>query len=191
MSEETSEKRGRGRPKGSLNKKTLAKQEELRQVTTLDVSFDQEKDLEQEQEPEPEPEPDVPEVKKPRPPRKPKIPERVPEPETEAPEEEPEEPEPVKPKPKRKPRKTQLPGVVTSAEAIQHLYESEEEAPVVKKPRARAQPRADARSLATTAPRDPEPPLTYLQVLQKGLAAAKATQKAEKVQRYDAYFSHL
>ena len=70
MSEETSEKRGRGRPKGSLNKNKLAKQEEFRQATTLDVSFDQEKDLEQEQGPEPE-KPDVPEVKKPRPPRKP------------------------------------------------------------------------------------------------------------------------
>jgi outer membrane biosynthesis protein TonB len=160
------EKRGRGRPKGSLNLKTIAKQQAMQEATTLDVSFEE----------EPEPEPDVPELKKQRQPRKPKIPERVPEPETEEepepeaepePESEPEaEPEPKASKPKKKARK-----------------KDEEEAPV--KEMKRRKPKA------TTVPRDPEPQLTYLQVLQRGLAAANATQKAERVQRYDAYFSHL
>ena len=40
MSTETYEKRGRGRPKGSLNKKTEAKQEQMRRATMLDVSFE-------------------------------------------------------------------------------------------------------------------------------------------------------
>ena len=44
MSEDTPVKRGRGRPPGALNKKTLAKQQEMEEKTTLDVAF---------QEPEP------------------------------------------------------------------------------------------------------------------------------------------
>ena len=36
-----------------------------------------------------------------------------------------------------------------------------------------------------------EEPLTYLQVLQRGLVAVRATDKANKVARYDAYFAHL
>ena len=41
MSEDTPVKRGRGRPPGALNKKTIAKQQEMEEATTLDVSFEQ------------------------------------------------------------------------------------------------------------------------------------------------------
>ena len=44
MASESSEKRGRGRPKGSLNKATVAKQEQMREATTLDVSFESAED---------------------------------------------------------------------------------------------------------------------------------------------------
>ena len=152
MSEDTAVRRGRGRPKGSLNLKTIAKQKQMHDATTSDVTFNDvsfepwEHDEEEKQEPE------------------------------EAAEVEPEEPveseEPEAPPPKRTKRE----------KVVKVPEEDEEESPPVRvvkrKPRAITAPEAS-------------PPLTYLQVLQKGLAAAKATQKAEKVQRYDAYFSHL
>ena len=50
--EEEQPKRGRGRPKGSLNKKTLEKQAALKEATTLDVSFEKEEEPEQVEEPE-------------------------------------------------------------------------------------------------------------------------------------------
>ena len=50
-------KRGRGRPKGSLNKKTLAKQEAMRQAHRLDVSFEDEPEPEPMPAPVPEPDP--------------------------------------------------------------------------------------------------------------------------------------
>ena len=137
--EEEQPKRGRGRPKGSLNKRTLEKQAALREATTLDVSFEEEPEQVEEEvpeeevaEPEPEPEPEPP--KKQRKPRKAKPPEEAPEP-----------PPPPSPK-KRKPR-----------------------AP----------------------PREVSPELTYLEVLKRGMAAAKATQRAERLNRYDSYFSLL
>ena len=137
--EEEQPKRGRGRPKGSLNKRTLEKQAALKEATTLDVSFEKEEEPEQveeevaeEPEVEPEPEPEPP--KKQRKPRKPKPPEEAPEP-----------PPPPSPK-KRKPR-----------------------AP----------------------PREVSPELSYLEVLRRGMAAAKATQRAERLNRYDSYFSLL
>ena len=141
--EEEQPKRGRGRPKGSLNKRTLEKQAALREATTLDVSFEEEPEQveeevaeeEVEEVAEPEPEPVVEEPpKKQRKPRKPKPPEEAPEP-----------PPPPSPK-KRKPR-----------------------AP----------------------PREVSPELTYLEVLKRGMAAAKATQRAERLNRYDNYFSLL
>ena len=147
--EEEQPKRGRGRPKGSLNKRTLEKQAALREAMTLDVSFEKEEEPEQVEEevaeeevaeeemaePEVEPEPVVEEPpKKQRKPRKPKPPEEAPEP-----------PPPPSPK-KRKPR-----------------------AP----------------------PREVSPELTYLEVLKRGMAAAKATQRAERLNRYDSYFSLL
>ena len=152
------EKRGRGRPKGSLNLKTIAKQQAMQEATTLDVSFETElaplelDDIKVEEE-------------------------AVSVVEDEEPESEPEpEPEPAKPKPKRKPRKLKVPEAVPEEETPPPSPVKE-----MKKRKPRAPP----------VPRDPEPVLTYLQVLQRGLAAANATQKAEKIQRYDAYFSHL
>ena len=65
MSEDTPVKRGRGRPPGALNKKTLAKQQEMEEKTTLDVAFEEPGEVEEVLEPvveEPEeveePEPD-------------------------------------------------------------------------------------------------------------------------------------
>ena len=110
--EEEQPKRGRGRPKGSLNKRTLEKQAALREATTLDVSFEEEpeqveepeevaeEEVEEVAEPEPEaePEPVVEEPpKKQRKPRKPKPPEEAPEP-----------PPPPSPK-KRRPKAAPLP----------------------------------------------------------------------------------
>ena len=148
--EEEQPKRGRGRPKGSLNKRTLEKQAALREATTLDVSFEEEP--EQVEEPEEVAEEEV---------------EEVAEPEPEA------EPEPVveePPKKQRKPRKPKPP-------------EEAPEPPPPPSPKKR-KPRAPPREVS------PEP-LSYLEVLKRGMAAAKATQRAERLNRYDSYFSLL
>ena len=148
--EEEQPKRGRGRPKGSLNKRTLEKQAALREATTLDVSFEEEP--EQVEEPEEVAEEEV---------------EEVAEPEPEA------EPEPVveePPKKQRKPRKPKPP-------------EEAPEPPPRPSPKKR-KPRAPPREVS------PEP-LSYLEVLKRGMAAAKATQRAERLNRYDSYFSLL
>jgi hypothetical protein len=153
-------RRGRGRPKGSLNKKTLVKQAELEEESDV-----------QESEPEldvPVQEPEVPsceEVKQlsgPRPskpPPKPKIPERAPESDSEEAEplqEEREESdaEPLQPRPKKK--------------AVEAAIRA---APLKKRPRAQRAPQVS------------EPPMSYMQVLQRGLAAARTAQKLERVQR--------
>ena len=148
--EEEQPKRGRGRPKGSLNKRTLEKQAALREATTLDVSFEEEP----EQVEEPEKAEDVEEVA-----------------EEEVAEEPEVEPEPVveePPKKQRKPRKPKPP----------------EEAPEPPPPPSPKKRRPKA------APLPPEP-LTYLEVLKRGMAAAKANQRAERLNRYDSYFSLL
>ena len=159
------EKRGRGRPKGSLNLKTIAKQQAMQEATTLDVSFETElaplelDDIKVEEE-------------------------AVSVVEDEEPESEPEpEPEPAKPKPKRKTRKPASRDL--RSQVPEAVPEEVTPPPSPVKEVKKRKPRA------ATVPRVPEPPLTYLQVLQRGLAAANATQKAERVQRYDAYFSHL
>ena len=144
--EEEQPKRGRGRPKGSLNKRTLEKQAALREATTLDVSFEEEP--EQVEEPEEVAEEEVPE-------------EEVAEPEP--------EPEPEPPKKQRKPRKAKPP-------------EEAPEPPPPPSPKKR-KPRAP--------PREVSPELSYLEVLKRGMAAAKATQRAERLNRYDSYFSLL
>ena len=148
---EQAARRGRGRPKGSLNKKTLAKQEELRQATTLDVSFEEEP-----QEPE---EPDA---------SKPKIPERV----------------PVGLSPEERPETTE------EEEEEEAALEPEEPAPKPKQ-RRKAVEKKPPRPRAKPATPEASPPMSYLQVLQRGLVAARAAQRLERVQRYDAYFSHL
>ena len=146
-------KRGRGRPKGSLNKKTLARvAEEEADVPvpfTLDVDFESNEIL-GESEPIPEPA-------------------------------EPEEPAspPPPPKLKRRVSRKAPPAPPVSAE------ESEDEIPPPKAKRVRRTPKPAA------APQPPlvvHPPPTYLEVLMRGLRAAQATQKAEKVARYDAFF---
>ena len=131
------EKRGRGRPKGSLNKKTLAKQEEMEEATTLDVSFEDEPEPTPEPSPDSEVEPDV-------------------------------QPEPIKRK--RAPRK-KIPVPESS---------DDEEVQLPPPPPKKAR-----------VARPVEEPLTYLQVLQRGLVAAKAADRADRSARYDAYFSHL
>ena len=101
---ETKSKRGRGRPKGSLNKATIAKREaeaaaaaEMREKLTLDVSFEEALGDEAPQAPqepeEPEPEP-LPEEEDPE--------------EPEEPEEEP-GPEPPPPSPKRRAKRQPKP----------------------------------------------------------------------------------
>ena len=147
------EKRGRGRPKGSLNKKTLAKQGAMEETTTLDVSFEEPEIVPEANVGQPDVEPEAePEV----------------EPEVES-EVEPEaEPEPIKRK--RAPRK-KIPIPESSDDEQVQLP-----LPPPKKPRVA---------------RPVEEPLTYLQLLQRGLVAARATDKANKVARYDAYFSQL
>ena len=142
-------KRGRGRPKGSLNKKTLARKEEAEVPFTLDVDFESNEIL---GEPQPEPEP-------------------VPEPEP--------EPVPEPPKLKRAASRKAPPPPPVSPD------ESEEEPPPPKPKRVRRTPKPAA------APQPPpvvQPPPTYLEVLTRGLRAAQATQKAQKVARYDAFF---
>ena len=153
--EEEQPKRGRGRPKGSLNKKTLEKQAALKEATTLDVSFEEKKEEEPEQVEEPEKAEDVEEVA-----------------EEEVAEEPEVEPEPVveePPKKQRKPRKPKPP-------------EEAPEPPPPPSPKKR-KPRAP--------PREVSPELSYLEVLKRGMAAAKATQRAERLNRYDSYFSLL
>ena len=152
-------KRGRGRPKGSLNKKTLARMnndegEEEPVPFTLDVDFESNEIM---GESEPIPEPEEPEelASPPPPPPPPKLKraasKRKPRPPPGSPEESEEEPPPPKPKRERRPKPK--PAAVPP--------------PVVHQ----------------------QPPPTYLEVLTRGLRAAQATQKAEKVARYDAFFA--
>ena len=146
--EEEQPMRGRGRPKGSLNKRTLEKQAALKEATTLDVSFEKEEEPEQVEEPE----------------KAEEVEEVAEEPVVEEP-----EPEPEPPKKQRKPRKAKPP-------------EEAPEPPPPPSPKKR-KPRAP--------PREVSPELSYLEVLKRGMAAAKATQRAERLNRYDSYFSLL
>ena len=152
--EEEQPKRTRGRPKGSLNKKTLEKQAALKEATTLDVSFEKEEEPEQVEEPE----------------KAEEVEEVAEEPVVEEPEVEPEPVVEEPPKKQRKPRKPKPP-------------EEAPEPPPPPSPKKR-KPRAPPREVS------PEP-LSYLEVLKRGMAAAKATQRAERLNRYDSYFSLL
>ena len=169
MSEDIPVQRGRGRPPGALNKKTIEKQREMEEATTLDVSFEEPEEVGEVEEPVIEAE----ELEEPEP-----------------------EPPRAKAKAKRKPRKAPSPPPPTDEddeETVVPEYQSassdaDTEPEVVPEPlpkkKARAKPRPKP-------PREPEQPLTYLQVLQRGLLAAKATHKAEKVAKYDQYFANL
>ncbi len=148
-------KRGRGRPKGSLNKKTLVRREEADVPVpfTLDVDFESNEVL-GESEPITEPE-------------------------------EPASPPPPPPKLKRAASKRKPPPPPGSPE------ESEEEPPPPKRER-RAKPKPAEPRGGAAVPQPPpvvQPPPTYLEVLTMGLRAAQATQKAQKVARYDAFFA--
>ena len=148
-------KRGRGRPKGSLNKKTLARvAEEEADVPvpfTLDVDFESNEIL---GESEPIPEPAEPE-------------------------------EPASPPPPPKLKRT-----VSRKPRPPSPEESEDEPPPPKRKRAvRARPRREPVPEASVPPPVVvQPPPTYLEVLTRGLRAAQATQKADRVARYDAFF---
>ena len=163
---EVNARRGRGRPKGSLNKKTLVKQAELEEESDVQES-EPELDVPAQEPPSCE---EVKQLSGPRPskpPPKPKIPERAPEPDSEEDvtsqeEREESDAEPLQPRPKKK--------------AVEAAIRA---APLKKRPRAQRAPQVS------------EPPMSYMQVLQRGLAAARTAQKLERVQRYDAYFSHL
>ena len=107
MSEDTPVKRGRGRPPGALNKKTLAKQQEMEEATTLDVAFEEPEGVEEVLEPVIEAEPEEPE--------------------------EPEHPK-AKAKAKRKPRKPPPPPPPTDAddeETVVPEYESASKLPPI------------------------------------------------------------
>ena len=152
-------KRGRGRPKGSLNKKTLARVAEEADVPvpfTLDVDFESNEIL-GESEPINEPE-------------------------------EPEEPASPPPPPKLKRRVSRK---APPAPPVSEESEDEPPPPPKRKRavRMQAQPRrAPAPEVAAPQPPVVQPPPTYLEVLTRGLRAAQATQKAERVARYDAFF---
>ena len=121
-------KRGRGRPKGALGKKTKTEQEQRNENFILDVSFDEK--------------PSRKRVKKIK-------------------EEEPSSPiieEPI-PKPKRK--------VAMKKQSSPHSARGEREVPP---------------------PQDE--PLTYLEVLTRGLRAAESQNKARKVATYDNFFRY-
>ena len=162
MEDELPVKRGRGRPKGSLNKKTLARMDDEEPVPfTLDVDFESPtsgqalgNEIMGESEPIPEPE-------------------------------EPASPPPPPPKLKRAASKRKPPP--GSPE------ESEEDPPKPKRERrAKPKPAEGLPRGGAAVPQPPpvvQPPPTYLEVLTRGLRAAQATQKAQKVARYDAFFA--
>ena len=159
MSEDAAVRRGRGRPKGSLNKKTLVKQAELEEESDVQES-EPELDIPAQEPPSCE---EVKQLSGPRPskpPPKPKIPERAPESDSE------------------------------EAEPLQEEREESDAEPLQPCPKKKAAP-LKKRPRAQRAPQVSEPPMSYMQVLQRGLAAARTAQKLERVQRYDAYFSHL
>ena len=117
-------------------------------------------------------------------------PEIVPEAEVGQPEPEPgvemEEPEVEPPVKRRAPRKPRVP--VEEEEPVKRKRAPRKKIPVESSDEEVELAPAPKRARAA---RQVEEPLTYLQLLQRGLLAAKATDKATKVARYDAYFARL
>ena len=174
-------KKGRGRPKGSLNRKTIALQariDEMKEKTTSsmeDVSFEEDKS----------------QVDKPRPKRKTHIVPDEPDPVIEDVDSEPDpvidtyldvdsEPDPVihEPvswvpvsRPKRKTRKRTM------------IHLEEEEAAVEEIPKPKRKPKA------VVATKPMEPP-TYLEVLRRGIDVARQQRKADQVAKYDSFFRY-
>jgi hypothetical protein len=168
-------KRGRGRPKGSLNKRTIATREaeasaaaEMRasigappQKLTLDVSFDDDEIPQAPREP-------------PKPPKK-KVREPLPEPE---------------PEPEPEPRED-----ADDDETVRPEYQigsgsdDTEPEPPPPSPRRRAKRQPKPKAPKPVRMTEPEPP-SYLEVLKRGLDIAKHKQKAEKIERYDSFFRY-
>jgi len=170
-------KRGRGRPKGSLNKKTIATREaeasaaaEMRDVPpqnlTLDVSFEEANDDEIPQAPREPPKPPKKKVREP-------LPEPEPEPEPEPREDADDE--------------TVRPEYQIGSGSDDTEPEPPPPSPKKRAPRAKRQPKPKApKPVRMTSP---EPP-SYLEVLKRGLDIAKHKQKAEKIERYDSFFRY-
>ncbi len=112
-------KRGRGRPKGALGKKTKTEQEQRNENFILDVSFDE--------------------------------------------------------KPSRK--------------RVKKIKEEELLSPIIEEPIPKPK-RKVAMKKQLEAPPPPEEPMTYLEVLTRGLRAAESQHKARKVATYDNFFRY-
>ena len=112
-------KRGRGRPKGALGKKTKTEQEKRNEEFILDVSFDE------------------------KPPRK----------------------------------------------RVKKIKEEEPLSPIIEKPIPKPK-RKVAMKTKSEAPPPQEEPMTYLEVLTRGLRAAESQHKARKVATYDNFFRY-
>ena len=130
-------KRGRGRPKGSLGKKALAREIEIPVPTIPEeiIEPSEQEQVEQVEEPKVEPE-EEPEV------------------------------EPETPAPKRRPRKP-----------------VNKPPPMIETPPVR-------RTKNTEIVTPKEQPLTYLEVLTRAISAAKQTDRQDRINRYDAFFSN-
>ena len=116
-------KRGRGRPKGALGKKTKTEQEQRNENFILDVSFDE--------------------------------------------------------KPSRK--------------RVKKIKEEELLSPIIEEPIPRKvvmKNKSSPRYREREAPPPPEEPMTYLEVLTRGLRAAESQHKARKVATYDNFFRY-
>ena len=159
MEEVAPPKRGRGRPPGSLNKKTLARQAELARAeeetppVILDVEFDEGQQPVSEELPEP---PAEPPTESPRLSRQRSV--RM-----------------------TAPQSREALGRVSES----HVSAPTILSPRPKAKRQRAKP--VAKTVAKPV-EEPAPPPNYLEVLKQGLAIAKASHKAEKVARYDSFF---
>ncbi len=160
MEEVDPPKRGRGRPPGSLNKKTLARQAELARAEETPDEFVLDVEFDEGQQP---------------------VPEELPEPSEEL-------PEPPSLSRQRSVRMTapqsrEALGRVSESPVSAPTILS-------PRPAKRQRPKPVAKPVAKTVakPVEPAPPPNYLEVLKQGLAIAKASHKAEKVARYDNFF---
>ncbi len=113
-------KRGRGRPKGALGKKTKTEQEQRNENFILDVSFDE--------------------------------------------------------KPSRK--------------RVKKIKEEEPLSPIIEKPIPKPKRKVVMKTKSEAPPHSTTEPMTYLEVLTRGLRAAESQHKARKVATYDNFFRY-
>ncbi len=202
MEEVAPPKRGRGRPPGSLNKKTLARQAELARAEeetppdefVLDVEFDEEQLPVPEELPEELPEP--PRLSRQRSGRS--VAEgpggaELPEPLTESPRLSRQRSVRMNAPHSREaltaPHSREALTAPQSREALGRVSESHVSAPTIVSPRPAKRQRVKPVAKTVAKPvEEPAPPPNYLEVLKHGLAIAKASHKAEKVARYDSFF---